>query len=109
VHCPLADREHAASLRQYAHVFHRTNVICIASAFAGLPETHQLGIALHEVGHVLAGERASERAATRAVERESGIRIEYLDSSSHGDALEWIAVRDKRQAIAFLRDFIREE
>ncbi len=33
-HCKLADKEHRASKRQYAHVFHhRDSRICVADAF----------------------------------------------------------------------------
>lgn len=108
VHCPLADREHEQSRRQYAHVFHRQGVVCVADAFADLPHEHQLGIALHEVGHLIAGRHASERAATRAIEDASGIPVDYVDSR-YGRRLERISPRDRARAIDFLSDFFDED
>jgi len=95
--CSKADKEHRASKRQYAHVFHRDGIICVSRAFWKLPERLRLAILLHEAGHVLAGPRGGELAANRAAERYSGIPIEYR-SCKHGEELESISSRYVAQA-----------
>src|SRR5271165_5790190 len=99
--CPQANQEHQSSERQYAHVFHKDGQICVAQAFWGLPERLRLAILLHEAGHILAGPRGGELAANRAVERESGIPIEYRDCRN-GARLEWISPRYTEEAKEFL-------
>ena len=97
LHCSQADAEHQTSRRQYAHTFHRRGVICVSSAFHRLPETHRLGLLLHEVGHLLAGQQAGEAQADRAAHRYSGLTIRYRDST-YGKRLEWLSPRDKAKA-----------
>jgi hypothetical protein len=99
--CPLANAEHAKRQRQYAHTFHHKNEICIANAFNDLPQTWQFAILLHEVGHLLAGPNASEGAANKAIEKETGIPIKYKDGP-YGEQLEWIPAKYKSAAKAFL-------
>lgn len=100
-HCRLADEEHAASRRQYAHVFHKADTICVADAFFDLPQTTQLALLLHEVGHRLAGMRAREETANKAVKEASGIHIHYRNGR-YGERLEWIAPSKKQAAREFL-------
>jgi len=100
-HCELAEKDHREEFRVYAHTFHRKNVICVCSAFNSLPDTWRLAILLHEVGHLLAGQRASEASANEAVRKVSGIRITYK-TGPYGDGLEWIAPNKKRRAREFL-------
>jgi len=95
--CAQANQEHRDSQRQYAHVFHRDQVICIAHAFWQLPERLRLAILLHEAGHLIAGPRGGELAANRAAERYSGIPIEYQDCR-WGAQLESISPRYVRHA-----------
>lgn len=97
----MATEEHRDSKRQYAHVFHRSNVICVSKGFFSLPETHQLALLLHEAGHVLAGQRGSEADANRAAYEASGVRIYYKDSK-YGPELEWIEPAEKGRAREFL-------
>lgn len=52
-HCPQADREHAESERQHCHVGHLPGKVCYASAADDLPLGHQLGLVLHEFGHLV--------------------------------------------------------
>jgi hypothetical protein len=101
--CPLADAEHGKALRQYAHTYHYNNTICVAHAFNKLPETHQLGILLHECGHQLAGPMGSESNANDAVHKATGIRVYYCDSE-HGDELECIDSKD----VGLARDYLIE-
>jgi len=75
--CQVAERAHQRSRRQYAHVFHRRGVICVARAFWRLPRRHRLGVLAHEAGHVLAGRAAGEHAADEAAARALGITIRY--------------------------------
>ena len=95
--CSLADREHLASRRQYAHVFHRQGIICIARAFHSLPLSYRLGLLLHECGHLLAGPTAGEDAANRAIHRHTGIPLYYRDSPG-GKEVEWVRPRDVNRA-----------
>jgi hypothetical protein len=99
--CKEVEVEHAKSQRQYAHTFHRKNVICVCSAIKTLPDTWALAILLHEMGHLLAGPRGSERAANDAAYRASGIRIRYKDGP-YGNQLEWIDSSQKSKVRAFL-------
>lgn len=79
--CGAADREHAASERQYAHARHRFLRVCYAGRIDRLALPWKLGIALHELGHLIAGgpsvREHSERAANEAAEEVSGLRIIY--------------------------------
>lgn len=101
-HCGQADQEHLASRRQYAHTYHRPGVICVASKFWDLPETNQLGLLLHEVGHLLKGDQPhSEEQANQAVYKASGVRVWYRDGAG-GPELEWIDPKDKERAKEFL-------
>ena len=99
--CSQANQEHEESKRQYAHVFHKQGVICVAREFFDLPETHQLGILLHEAGHIWAGERAGEDAANRAAKRHSGVTVWYKDGP-HGERVEWIPPEKKAEVRAAL-------
>ena len=54
VPCAEADREHAASARQFMHVGHRRNVVCFARATEALDFPWQVGLVAHELGHLAA-------------------------------------------------------
>lgn len=99
--CREANKEHADSRRQYAHVFHKRNVICVAREFHFIPDTHRLAILLHEVGHLLVGQKGTEAQASRRAAVESGVPIAYKDSA-YGDQLEWIPPEYKQKAREFL-------
>jgi hypothetical protein len=88
--CERADNEHAADKRQYAHTYHHAKTICVARAFDDLPVQHQDGIVLHEIGHLLAGKRATEQDADIAIRKLTGIRIYYIDSR-YGNQLETVS------------------
>ena len=62
--------------RMYAHVGHVPGVICIASDFEELPMTHQIGVLLHEIGHVLAC-KGGEPQADIACKEKLGVTIQY--------------------------------
>lgn len=101
-YCADADREHRQERRAYAHVFHCDDTICLARPFADLPEPYQLGILVHEVGHLLVGPHADEPEANAAVEQVAQFRVYYRHSSRYGSALEWIAPTDIACARAFV-------
>lgn len=100
-HCELADKEHEASRRQYAHTFHQreklfsssvrayaeVDIICVADAFWRLPKEIRDGLIIHEIGHIMAGPEASEAEANVEVERKTGGRVAYTDSR-YGPDLE---------------------
>lgn len=102
-HCKGADKEHEESKRQYAHTLHRSGVICVARSFFQLPETHRLGLLLHEVGHVLLAHRPrhTEEDADEAARKASGVRVYYKDGAA-GPDVEWIRPEDKERARKFL-------
>lgn len=85
--CDLANKEHEDSLRQYAHTFHRSDYICLATEFFELPIDYAMGILAHEVGHLLSGSNSSELEADHAVMRKLGVTIHYMDSK-FGDSLQ---------------------
>jgi len=87
--CPQAQDEHGRSRRQYAHTFHLYNSICVADAFDSLPDEHKAAILLHELGHLVAGPRASEAEADSVVEEITGVKIWYVDSP-YGDQLQYV-------------------
>lgn len=76
--CPLADKDHAEAERFYAHTFHKPKTICVATAFAGLPPEHQIGILLHEFGHLFGG--MNEAEADLWVQKVLGIDIDYVNT-----------------------------
>lgn len=76
--CPLARQHHAESARQFAHVFHRSNTICITPEFHDLPQSYRLGILLHELGHIAMTYKTkphSEAEADAMIEIISGVHI----------------------------------
>ena len=75
--CPLAKRHHLESGRQFAHVFHRKNTICVTPEFYNLPQVYRVGILLHELGHVALQEGTdhSEAEADGIITILCGIRI----------------------------------
>lgn len=85
--CPAAEREHKLHKRQYAHSFHFRTTICTCHALWRLPKKHRDAILLHEIGHLLAGKDASEEEANRAILRQTGQEIVYIDSA-YGEDLE---------------------
>ena len=97
-HCPLADQEHRDAKRQYAHVFHRKNAICVAQAFYRLPRKTQVAILLHEAGHLLAGVNGSEAMANEKARAYSGVKLWYKDQPPYGEELEWIRPEDVSKA-----------
>lgn len=91
--CEEADLEYRESRRQYAHVGCHGNDICVAGAFRDLPEAHQRGILLHELGHLLlidTNPEHSERDADVVAISRYKRKIEYKDSE-FGRRLQWAA------------------
>lgn len=103
--CPLAERDHRKSLRQYAHTCHRDGIICICEAFHDLPDTFKYGILLHELGHLAAPDEDDEREVDLIAEDIFGIKIKRVDSRQYGEELECVAARDvHRAALAVERE-----
>jgi hypothetical protein len=81
--CGMADEDHAAVPRHYAHHVCLTDVICWAFAVKDLEPEHAAGICLHEYGHRLAGgdpgesDFEAEMKADRAVMEQLGIELQY--------------------------------
>lgn len=86
-HCKDSDKDHAKSIRQYAHVGHKPNVICVAKAFYKLPSKIRAGLILHELGHLAGadGEQQADRLATKLF----GIKVRRINSK-YGHNLETI-------------------
>ena len=74
--CQLAKKHHEESPRQFAHVFHKRNTICVTPEFYDLPQTYQAGILLHEIGHFqLSRFKHSEEDADEFAQEMSGVEI----------------------------------
>lgn len=74
--CPLARKHHQESARQFAHVFHRKNIICVTPEFYDLPQTFRVGILLHELGHIAFQDyKHSEREADNIIRVISGVQV----------------------------------
>lgn len=85
--CPEVIAEHKESSRQFAHVRHFRNTICLHHAFNILPDGHKLGILAHELGH-LQTSGGGEAEADLWVQEVMGIDIQYRNS------LQWISSRN---------------
>lgn len=94
-HCSLADKDHRCRKRQYAHTWHYgSNIICVAKAFYRLPLSHQMGLLVHEIGHLLLGsEEHEEYEADLAAMEKFGITVRYKDSR-YGDFLQYLDGKD---------------
>lgn len=103
--CQLADQEHADAQRQYAHTLHHRNTICVARAFWKIPIEIQLGLLLHELGHLIDPDEDSELWIDRLASRTFGIHIHRVDTP-YGNNLEYIASRNVRTAIDVLAEHI---
>lgn len=107
--CPIADKDHKISKRNYAHVFHHKNTICVAEEFKILPIEYWSGILAHEIGHLLTGMKGCNKfedieceiAADKAFTKKSGIKILYKDSS-YGKSLQCIDKKDIMKLDKFL-------
>lgn len=78
--CILVAREHARGVdegRAYAHCGHLGHTVCIAPCIADLDLDHQVGIFLHEFGHILTPRGGDEKDADVAVKAWLGVTIEY--------------------------------
>lgn len=101
--CPLAKKHHMEWNRQFAHVFHRRDTICVAPEFYNLPQRYRLGILLHECGHIdLFSKGHSEQEADEMAEIISGVPIHRRTFRGMKN-LEYVAKADQAQAMAFLR------
>lgn len=90
-HCKLADDEHKyMGKRQYAHVFHYNNDkhICVAKAFFKLPKRFQIGLVIHEIGHLFGA--VGESQADKLGSKICGIKIYREDNPKYGNNLETI-------------------
>ena len=99
--CPLAKKHHEKSNRQFAHVFHHRNTICVTPEFYDLPKGYQVGILLHEIGHTLIGPtRQSEQDADDAIWK-NGINIVRKNYRGMKN-LEYVRTTDMKAALEFL-------
>jgi len=80
--CDECDAAHDQEPRQLSHTYHRPKTICWARAITDQAVEHQIGICLHEYGHLLAGDCGSvvddEAGADLAVLDRMGVEIRYV-------------------------------
>lgn len=98
-HCREVDTDHKRSCRQYAHTYHYKNTICVAKEFFDLPIKNQIGLVVHEIGHILVGKaNHPERMADRLANKFFGIKVRYSDSI-HGKHLQYLNSLDMQKVI----------
>lgn len=110
--CPVADKDHKISKRNYAHVFHYKNTICVAHDYIHLPMNYWSGILAHEIGHLLTGEKGCnklediecEESADNAFKKKSDIIIKYKNSN-YGHSLQYLSNGDIVKFDKFLDDY----
>jgi hypothetical protein len=78
--CEIAEQDHRKKMRWYSHTYCKPNTICVSSAFLNLPEAYQVGILVHEVGHLLTEPDATEKEADRAANKYFGVRIKHKNT-----------------------------
>lgn len=105
--CNLAEHDHCTAARNYAHVFHYRNVICVTPEFTDLPQTFQAGILLHELGHLQYREDEShtERDADIIGGNLAGVTIERRNRRTNvpQDNLEYVPRNQLARALAYIR------
>lgn len=89
--CDDVERDHEDSPRVFCHVFHVPGFICVADDFMYLPDEYQLGVMLHEFGHLATGS-GEENHADAWVREVVGIPLEYRDT------LEWVSLDNVEEA-----------
>jgi len=75
--CPLAEEAHAQDFRVHMHVGHEPGFVCAARDALTLPPANQLGMFLHEFGHLIGG--PSQHDADTAILERLGVPILYDD------------------------------
>lgn len=102
--CPLAKKHHKESSRQFAHVLHKRNTICVTPEFYDLPKHYQVGILMHEFGHLILKEKKhSESQADSIIWEHYGIgidrrnyqgmpKLEYIGKKYYAAALEFLGL-----------------
>lgn len=108
--CLLADKEHKASERQYAHVHHaKGNIICVAGAWIMLPLHTEMGLIAHEMGHLLAGNvEHSEKEADRLGDKFFKVTIKYRNTI-FGDRLQYLSHKDAMKVFNWVLDNVKFE
>ena len=86
--CGLVDKDHRDDARVFCHVFHKDHgIICFSKAYKRLPIAHQIGIMLHEIGHVMAQEEhghGGEAEADLWVQEHCDIDLAFKDT------IQWV-------------------
>jgi hypothetical protein len=101
--CERAELEHEENSRQFAHVFHHPNEICVAHQFYDLPQIYRAGILLHELGHLAwDGQKHNEGDADRMAFYLSGVKVLRRAYRGHR-RLEVIQTADMGAAVRYLR------
>src|SRR5271157_5521159 len=103
--CPLAEKEHKKSHRQYAHTLHFDNTICISKELLELPFGYVCGLILHEFGHLnLQDIQHEELDADLAGGSLAGVVIERRSTDSYGEYLEHVRESDLEKAKEYIEE-----
>jgi hypothetical protein len=95
-YCKIVEADHKGSKRQYMHVGHHPDTICIAKSVWGLPPSHFTGLLAHEIGHLLAIAHWNDHRefmADRAAQIFLGVDIKYA-STDYGENLQYLSGGD---------------
>lgn len=104
--CPHVCQEHLNSARQFAHVFHKRNTICVVPQIDDLPQSYMLGIIIHELGHVACAHIPhTEAQADLMAQIISGVEVQRRDYRKLKN-LEYVAPADIEKARRFLARYV---
>jgi hypothetical protein len=86
-YCEIAQEHHDKKKRQYAHVGHYPDVICVCKEFFDLPKKIKKGILYHEISHIYLNAYGTEKETDEFAKVLFGVHIKRINSK-YGKNLE---------------------